>query len=385
MVQTHEPGKELFVDWMGDTLECVLDTGSGKMMKAHFFVATLGDSGYPVVIAYPDEKLESWISAHVETFKRLGGLPKVIVPDNCKTAVSKANYYDPQLNKSYYDLALYYDVAVIPARVRRPQDKGQVEGSIGWLETWLLEWLRGKQYASFTELNTAVRGRVAELAKRPFQKRAGSRESVFLALDRPALRALPAQPYEQPRYVERKVPNNYHVEYEGFYYSVPHSYYRQKVTVKATYLVIEVYADRLNRIAVHERRYCGSRYVTERGHMPPHHQAQHEAGRYDGKRFRSWASSIGINTFFVIDALLAEREVEETAYRSCMGILQFARKSGNARLEAACGKARRMGSISYAVICNILKNNQENTPDLFETSLAATPAHENLRGECAFM
>jgi len=126
MVQEREPGKELFVDWMGDTLECVLDSATGKLVKAHFFASTLGDSGYPTVIAYPNEKSESWIAAHVETFNRLGGVPEVAVPDNCKTAVSKANYYDPELNKAYYDLALYYNIAVIPARVRMPRDYPQI-------------------------------------------------------------------------------------------------------------------------------------------------------------------------------------------------------------------------------------------------------------------
>jgi transposase len=385
MVQHHEPGKELFVDWMGDKPECVLDTGTGKMMKAHFFVATLGDSGYPVVIAYPDEKIESWISAHVEAFKRLGGLPKVIVPDNCKTAVTKANYYDPLLNKTYYDLSLYYGVAIIPARVRSPRDKNQVEGSIGWLETWLLEWLRGKQFTSFHELNAAIKIRVAELVKRPFQKRAGSRESVFLQLDRPALHPLPFKPYEIPMYVERRVPNNYHVEYEGFYYSVPHTYYKQKITLKVTFNVVEVYANRLERIAIHERRFSGSRYVTQRAHMPANHKAQYDAARFDGKRFRNWASSIGVNTFYVIDTLLSQREVEETAYRSCMGILQFSRKKGNSCLEAACSKARRLGNISYAVISNIIKNRQENIPLLFEIEQTVTPPHENLRGQNAFI
>ncbi len=389
MVQEREPGKELFVDWMGDTLECVRDSETGKLLKAHFFVAALGDSGYPVVLAYPNEKSENWIHAHVETFNRLGGLPQVVVPDNCKTAVSKANYYDPQLNKAYYDLALYYNIAVIPARVRRPQDKSLVEGSIGWLETWLVEWLKGggpspRQFSSFAELNAAIKTRLAELVKRPFQKRAGSRESVFLELDRPALRPLPGTPYEHPSYVERRVPNNYHVEYMGFYYSVPHRYYKQQVTVKATYSVIEVYADRLNRIAIHERRYTGSRYSTERSHMPPAHQAQQDANRFDGKRFRNWASSIGVNTFYVIDSLLKEREAEQTAYRACMGILQFSRKDGNARLEAACRKARELGTISYAVIKNILKNKQEGTPLLFEAGQVATAAHENIRGQKAF-
>ena len=385
MVQIREPGKELFVDWMGDKLECVLDSGSGKLLKAHFFVATLGDSGYPTVIAYPNEKLENWIDAHVKTFNRLGGVPLIAIPDNCKTAVTKANYYDPTMNKTYYDLSLYYNIAIIPARVRAPRDKGQVEGSIGWLETWLLEWLRGKQFPSFIELNTEIKKRVTELAKRPFQKRAGSRESVFLEIDKPALRPLPPIPYEVPVYRERKVPDNYHVEFEGFYYSVPYTHYQQKVTVKATYNAIEVYSDRLTRITIHQRRYTGPRYVSDRSHMPPNHQAQHDINRFDGKRFRNWASSIGVNTFYVIDTLLKERDIEQAAYRSCMGILQFARKKGNSRLEAACSKARHLGNISYNVICNILNNNQENTPLLFELNQAVTPVHENVRGQTAFM
>ena len=383
MVQEREPGRELFVDWMGDTLECVLDSETGKMAKAHFFVATLGDSGYPVVIAFPNEKSESWIAAHVETFNRLGGLPRIVVPDNCKAAVSKANYYDPELNKAYYDLALYYNIAVIPARVRAPRDKSPVEGSIGWLETWLLQWFAGKQFSSFAELNAAIKIRVADLATRPFQKRAGSRESVFLELDRPALRPLPSEPFANPDYCNRRVPSNYHVEYAGFYYSVPCGYYKQEVTVKATYSAIEVYADRLNRIAFHERRYTGSRYVTERSHMPPNHQAQQDAARFDGRRYRDWATSIGPNTFAVIDSLLAEREVEETAYRSCMGILQFSKKAGHERLEAACRKARQLGGVSFGVIRNILKNHQEDAP-LLDPAGAATPAHENIRGQTAF-
>jgi hypothetical protein len=259
-----------------------------------------------------------------------------------------------------------------------------VESNIGWLETWLLGWLKGMYFTSFTELNNGIQKRVDELVKRPFQKRAGSRQSVFLELDMPALRPLPQQPYQCPSYVERKVPNNYHVEYEGFYYSVPHQYYQQKVTIKATYKAIEVYADRLNRIAFHERRYTGPRYVTERSHMPPNHQAQQDANRFDGKRFRSWASAIGVNTFYVVDYLLKEREVEQTAYRACMGILQFSRKEGNGRLEAACRKARSLGGISYTVIRNILKNHQEDTPLLFEVNQQALPAQENIRGQKAF-
>jgi hypothetical protein len=312
------------------------------------------------------------------------------VPDNCKTAVTKANYYSPELNKAYHDLSLHYNSAIIPARVRSPRDKGQVESCIGWLETWLVAFLKENgpsfvPFLSFQELNAAIKSRVAELVKRPFQKRAGSRQSVFLELDKPALRPLPREHFVNPTYAERKVPNNYHVEHDGFYYSVPHQYYKQRVTVKASHSVIEVYAGRLNRIAIHERRYTGGRYVTQRSHMPPHHQAQQETNRYDGRRFRNWAHDIGPNTYFVVDSLLFEREVEEEAYRSCMGILQLSRKYGNVRLEAACLKARSLGSISYAVIRNILKNRQEGTPLVDECSQPVTPSHENVRGQAAFV
>jgi len=383
MVQEHEPGKELFVDWMGDTLSCVLDSESGKLLKAHFFVATLGDSGYPVVKAFPNEKIVNWLTAHIHTFSRLGGIPRVIVPDNCRTAVSKSNYYDPSMNRAYGELAAYYQVAIIPARIKEPTDKASVEGTIGWLETWLLEWLRDQEpFDSFAALNQKVTERIAILVKRPFQKRAGSRESVFLELDKPALRPLPPLPYEIAQYQSRRVPDNYHLQYDNFYYSVPYEYFKQDVTLRITTFMIEVYDCNFKRIALHTRRYTGSRYVTINDHMPAHHKFKAMLDRYDGERYRSWASSIGEHTFFVIDTLLSTAEIQETAYRSCMGILQFAKEYGTYRLEAACKKASELSSCSYSTIYNILKNRQENIKqgELF------TPVgpHENLRGPTSF-
>jgi len=213
MVLEREPGKELFVDWMGDTLACVKDNETGKLIKAHFFVAALGDSGYPYVEAFPNEKIANWVMAHVHTFTWIGGVPQVIVPDNCRTAIRKSNYYDPAINRAYEDMAVYYNVAVIPARVKRPTDKGKVEEAISWLESWLLEWLRGQEpFDSFMVLNHAVKKRMADLVKRPFQKRAGSRETVFIEIDKPALRPLPPVPYEVAQYQSRRVPDNYHLK-----------------------------------------------------------------------------------------------------------------------------------------------------------------------------
>ncbi|GHT89434.1 hypothetical protein FACS1894137_18660 [Spirochaetia bacterium] len=167
---------------------------------------------------------------------------------------------------------------------------------------------------------------------------------------------------------------------------MPHQYYKQEVTLKASSSLIEVYDDNRQRIAIHERRYVGTRYVTDRPHMPANHQFQQDQNRFDGKRYRAWAEKIGPNTYQAIDTLLCANEVEETAYRSCMAILQFAKNVGYDRLEAACKKARELQSCSYTTIKNILKNHQEASGETVSVvALAAVAAaHENLRGPAAF-
>ena len=263
MVQNHEPGQELYVDWMGDTLDCVCDPATGQLQTAHFFVAALGCSGYPYVEAFPDEGVENWLAGNIHALEYIGGTPGKVIPDNCKTAVTKSNYYDPRFNPAYWEMAKHYGIAVIPARVRKPRDKSVVEGSIGWLETWLLEWLRGQRFFSFAELNREIVKRVKDLAERRFQERPGSRASVFRELDKPALRPLPLVRFECAAYITRRVPDNYHVEYEGFYYSVSYTLYKQEVTIRATASTVEIINANRERVALHQRRHSGSRYVTE--------------------------------------------------------------------------------------------------------------------------
>lgn len=383
MVQNREPGRELFVDWIGDTLNCVFDSSTGETHTAHFFVATLGDSSYPYVEAFPDEKLDKWLLAHVNALRYLGGIPRVIVPDNCKTATTKPSYYDPVINRSYWEFAKHYEVAILPARVREPQDKAAVESSIGWLETWLLEWLRGKRFFGFEALNIEIQDRVKELVKRPFQKRKGSRQSVFEALDKLALRPLPYIQFEYADYVVRRTPANYHVEYDGFHYSVPHGLYKQLVTIRATATTMEILNDNRERVALHQRRQIGSRYVTNLSHMPSNHRHQHESNNFDGAKYRMWAKNIGVQTYVAIDLLLSSQIAEEQAYRSCMGILQGSKKYGDERLEAACAKAIAMKSCSYTTIITILKNGQDKV--LASAKGKPMPQHENLRGAKAYV
>jgi transposase len=372
-------GEIMEVDWMGKTLPCVVDSATGEVREAHFFVAVLGYSHYPYVEAFPHEREPNWIAAHVNALSYYGGVPRTIVPDNCKTAVKTPKYIEPTVNSAYWELAQHYEVAVVPARARKPKDKPVVEQSVGWLQTWLLGKLRNQTFFSFHELNAAIRTYLRELSDRPFQKRDGSRQSEFAKVDKPALRPLPAHKYELADVKLKRVGDNYHLEYDGFHYSVPYTLHKQQVILRATHTTVEVLDTRRTRVASHVRQYSakGGRYVTNVAHMPPHHRAVHEARGFDGRRYRAWAKSVGENTRFIIDGILSAGKVEEQGYRACMALLQLTRTYGNQRLEAACKRARQLGSHTYTTVKTLLKNGLEEAPP---TGAKPTPGHENIRG-----
>ena len=381
----REPGKELFIDWIGDKVPCVIDPSTGQHVEAHFWVCTLGDGSYPFVEAFPDETQVSWTQAHIDAFEWYGGIPRILVPDNTKTAVVKRTMYDPEINSCYMALANHYGLAILPARVRAPQDKGSVESGVGWLETWLLGWIEDRTYFSFEQLNRDIRVRVKELAARDFKERPGSRESVFLTLDKPALRPLPKDPFEPfETKTVKSVPDDYHVKYKDFYYSVPYTYFKQAVEIHAYPKRIEVFNSDHERIAVHSRRFTGRRYVTLEQHMPANHRAELAFRTRDGGDYRRIATAVGENTVRFIDSMLTSGPIEEQFYKSCSGILfGFRKKYGDEVLEAACRKALKLQSYSYTTIKNILEKGQYAVPDKRNTA-KPTPDHENLRtGEWA--
>ena len=378
MVQNHEPGEKMFIDWVGDTLDCVVDSSTGEVFTAHFFVSVLGYSCYPYAEAFPNEQMDNWLTANIHALEHYQGVPRMGIPDNATTAVTKPQYFDPKINPTYLDFAQHYGLAIVPARPYKARDKSLVEGSIGWLEIWLLEWLRGQTFFSFEELNKAIKERLKVLSERPFQKRLGSRRSEFEEFDKPALRPLPPTRYEYARYITRRVPDSYHVEFDNYYYSVPYTLFKQEVTVRATTTMIEIINGNRERIALHPRRYNGSRYVTNPEHMPERHRRYAEFSRLTGKNYLEWAEKIGTCTRTVIEKMLKAQVFEETAYRSCMGVMQFAKKYSPEMLETACNRALEIGSPSYTTVKNLIQN-----PPLVKR-VQPLPAHENLRNPAEF-
>ena len=182
--QEHRAGEKTFVDWAGDTVP-IHDRESGETAPASIFVAVLGASSYTFVRAALGQGLANWIDCHVRAFDFFQGTTKLLVPDNPRTGVTRACRYEPDLNRTYHEMAQHYGVAVVPARPRKPRDKAKVENAVGVVERWILAALRHRKFFAVAELNEAIEELLERLNRRPFRRREGTRASLFESIDRP--------------------------------------------------------------------------------------------------------------------------------------------------------------------------------------------------------
>ena len=301
-------------------------------------------------------------------------------PDNLRSGVTKACYYDPEINASYAELARHYSTIILPTRTYRPRDKAAVEAGVLVVERWVLAPLRKLQFFSLAEVNKAIRQKVAELNERAFRGEPTSRRELFEELERPALKPLPTQRYELAEWKKVTVNIDYHVEHRDIssrrYYSVPYTLVHQKLELRATASIIEVFkAGR--RVASHPREHGRRRYITDPAHMPPSHRAHLE---WTPTRLVSWASTVSPHAAALAEKMLASRPHPEHSYRACLGLMNLAKRYGNERLGAACERALASGAISYTSVKSILAQNLDRAP-LPAASPAPVPAeHENLRG-----
>ena len=375
MRQEHRAGEKLFVDYAGQTIP-VYDLHSNQMREAQIFVAVLGASNYTYAEATWTQSLPDWIASHGRAFAFFGGVPKLVVPDNLKSAVSKASFYEPEINPTYLDLVNHYGTVVIPARVRRPKDKAKVETGVQIVERWILARLRNRQFFSLRQLNQAIAELLADLNNKPFQKLPGSRKSAFESMDRPALNPLPFQPYQFAEWKKATVNVDYHIEVHRHYYSVPHALIKKKIDVRITNNTIECFY-KSKRVASHIRSHHKGRHSTVKEHMPKSHQKWAE---WTPQRFVRWAAKIGPHTQSLIENVLNSRAHPQQGFRSCLGILRLAKGYGNDRLEAACRRAVAIGGTSYRSVESILKHNLDQKPLPDQSSKNPPIEHINIRG-----
>ena len=375
MRQVHRAGEKLFVDYAGLTLK-IIDPGTGEERPAQVFVAVLGASSYTYAEATWTQSLPDWIGAHVRVFTFYGGVPEVVVPDNLKSAVSKACRYDPELNPSYAQLAAYYQTAVMPARPYKPKDKAKAEVGVQIVERWIMMRLRKLQLFSLAEANQAIRVLLDDLNQRPFKQRPGSRLSQFESIDKPVLKPLPSTPYAYRHIVKARAHIDYHVSYDGHHYSVPYRLRGEEVMVHAGELTVAVFYQG-KCVAEHLRSRKPAGHTTNTEHMPKAH-ARHQ--EWTPSRFLRWAQSIGPATMRVVRYQLESRAYPEHGYRACLGILSLAKKYGKERLEATCLRAEKIGGLHYKNLVSILTSSVDKLPLETDKKHALPTTHDNVRG-----
>lgn len=373
--QEHRAGEKLFVDYAGDTMP-VTDPKTGVVIPGHLFVAVLGCSNYTYAEVTPTERLADWIGAHVRALEFMGGVPQIVVPDNTRAAVTHPCRYDPDINRTYQELAEHYGFAVIPARIRHPKDKSKVEAGVLIAERWILAALRDQTFFSFGELNEAVWRLLKRLNEHPFKKLPGHRREVFERLERSALKPLPEQRYEFAEWKKVAVNIDYHVEVEGHYYSAPYTLIRQELMARSTRAGIELF-HKSRRVAVHVRSILKGRHTTLPEHRPPAHQKYLE---WTPERILSWAGTIGPNCGEAARQLMASRALPEHAFRPCLGLIRLGKRYGNERVDRACARAVKLNIVGYRHIESMLKNGRDQIPLAEEERTCPVVAHDNVRG-----
>jgi transposase len=371
----HRAGEKLFVDYAGHTIP-VIDKKTGEIRDAQIFVATMGASNYTYAEATWTQSLPDWISSHVRAFKFFGGVSEIIVPDNLKAGISKPCRYEPDMNPTYQEMASYYRCVVIPARVKKPKDKAKVETGVKIVEQWILARLRNIKFFSLNDLNNTIKKLLDDLNTRSFQKLPGTRQSMFEELDKPALKPLPLQPYTYAEWKKVKPGPDYHIEVNGFYFSVPYQLAKKQMEARITQNIIEIFY-KGKRLASH-RCDPSKRYATLPEHMPESHRKYAE---WTPQRIIKWAAKTGEATARTVKAVMESRMHPQQGFRSCMGIISLGKEYTQERLEAACSRALAIGSPSYKSIHAILKKGLDRLPPQKEgPQQTSFIFHSNIRG-----
>lgn len=376
----HQAGHEVFIDFAGKKLH-ITDKETGEQVPAEVFVAILPHSQYTYVEACKSQKREDLIGCMDQALSFYGGVPKAIVSDNLKSAVSRSSKYEPEINRSFKDFARHYNCVVNPTRSYAPQDKALVENAVQLTYQRIYHPLREMTFFSLADLNREIRKLLKRYNNLLFQRKEASRKEFFQSVERQYLKPLPSEPYELKDYCRAKVQKMGYVYFspDKSYYSVPYRYIGEQTQIQYTKSVVEVYHKR-QRIALHQRNPAKGNYNTIKDHLSSAHKAYTQ---WNPEYFKAMARKHGPHVEAFVAALFSQADYPEPHYRRTMGIIQLHKDYGAQRLNKACERALLAGAMSYHRVRNILKNNQDLLgEDLEELNENQThiPPHENTRG-----
>jgi transposase len=380
----HKAGEELFVDYSGDKMDYTCPE-TGFVLKAEIFVAVLGASGRIYMEASKSQCLSCWIDSNINAFEYNGGVTELIIPDNLKSGVTKPNRYEPYINRVYEEMGNYYGTHIFPARVARPRDKAKVEQSVQLIQRNIIAPLRDRVFFGLHALNEAILERLKVVNEKPFQKRPGSRQSCYEAVDKPALKALPKSRYHQRDWITKlSVGQNHHVLILKHSYSVPFKYSREEVEASIDSNMVEIFY-KGEIIARHPRSYVEGTMTTTYEHIPPRYRHFFES--YDKEKLLQKAKELGPNIFAWAEDIFKQKgRAQKLLCRTVQGTLSLAKEFGKERLDLVCERALGAAIHSYKVIKSMLINGADRlpAPQQGSTQSRLPQKHSNVRGPRAF-
>ena len=371
----HKAGEKMYIDFAGDKLYLSDTEDTRKCIEV--FVAILGCSQLTYVEAVFSQKKEDLIRVCENALHYFGGVPRAIVPDNMRSAVTKGSKYEAIINLDFANFAEHYATTVIPARAYKPRDKSLVEGAVKLVYKNIYTKLDNRAFHDLESLNAAIRIELEQHNNTPFAGRNYSRRQQYEEIEREFLGKLNPFRYQiKEQSIVTVMKNGYvRLSKDVHYYSVPYQYIGKKVKILYTPGDVEVYYQ-YELIAKHRRRLQQYQYTTDPKHLASQHQFLTE---WSPESFLKRASEIHDDVASYIAKVLEAKAFPEQAYKSCSGILNFARRVGNERLIDACRWAESFGQYSYRTIEDILQKHLDKLlPEVEENEI---PFHGNIRGK----
>ncbi|TKG87731.1 IS21 family transposase [Puteibacter caeruleilacunae] len=378
-VLNHVAGEKLYIDFAGKKVSYI-DLETGEIIYCQVFIACLPYSDYSYVIAVRSQNIIDFIYALKSSLEYFGGTPKVLVPDNLKSAIIRANKYEPEVNRVLEDFANHYGTTVIPARVRKPKDKALVENQVRLAYTRIYAKLRNRKFFSLKDLNIAITQKNKEHNQTRMQQKPYCREECFLADEKHLLKPLPEHPFELKYYKTLKVAKNNHIylSVDKHYYSVPYAYIGIKVKVIYTRSMLHIFA-KGKQIAVHQRDFKMGAYSTCREHLcSAHNHYFDRSPEYYLKKAKACCNELTE----LMDMLFKQNKHPEQLYRTCDGLLNLQRKTNPELFKKACKIALEHKVYSYRFLLNVINN--KTTDWTQQTNKPALPKHENIRGKAYY-
>lgn len=380
----HEAGYEVFIDYAGKKLH-IVDKETGEQIPVEVFVALLPNSQYTYIEASMSQKREDMITSMGNALSFYGGVPKAIVSDNLKSAVTRASKYEPEINRSFKDFARHYNCVVNPTRSYAPQDKALVENAVQLAYQRIYYPIREMTFFTLDELNQEIKKHLIDYNNRLLTRKAASRKELFQSVERSYLKPLPSSDYELKDYRRAKVQKMGYVYFspDKNYYSVPYRYIGKSTQIHYTKSTVEVFYNH-ERIASHQRNPSMGIYITNKEHLSSTHKAYTE---WSPSYFEKKAAKHGTHVVACIQGVISNSIYPEIAYKRAMGIIQLHRNYDSERLNNACKRAVEAGAFSYKHVHNILKNNLDKEDTAEQEKASNTPhipIHENLHGASAY-